>query len=311
MRHRSRLNELAKRIRNIPPSLRVIEREYLNPSGFISHRLYHDIRCARAIASLANRDSNRYTMEDHALLNICHASVLAQSYPYFLSADLLLNLRDTDPPSLLHPLQEVLPILEVIIPSDLIVDEDGVGICCFNVIDLPVAYRMFPGEFDFPRYDEGLLYYICAFNVHGEMSTVGAYSPLKVPDDLQEKVVSSSADCEADFVTQEQIRNVALNLLMLYSAYPSYITTKSSPGSSGMGFSSASAIKRNKLLPSRIISDNFWNTKESDAYRQPGNKAKRGVKAPHIRRGHWRRVRCGANGRIHKWRWIKPVPINF
>ncbi len=309
--HGSRLGELKKRIRNLPPSLRVIDREYSSPSGFISHRLYHDIRCVAAVESISRQESNQCTIEHYSWLNICRASILARSYPYFLSKDLLLDLRDTDPPSLLYPLQEVLPILEVIIPSDLIVDEDGAGICCFNIIDLSVTYKMFPGEFDFPRYDQGLLYYVCAFNVYGEMSTVGAYSPHAVPSDLKQQAESPSAYQKGEFLAQQQIRNVALNLLMLYSAYPSCVTTQSTSGSGGIGFATTSAIKGNKLLPSRVISDNFWNTKESDALRQPRSKANRGAKAPHIRRGHWRRVRCGANGRIHEWRWIKPVPINF
>jgi hypothetical protein len=294
-----RKKDLIDSFKYLPLERRKPEREYGSPKGFITHSHHHK---SKEIASLMGEMSGANDIHV-AWSNINDLMKQFKTEPYFLSPQTLDDLLETELPSIGTPYQDSIPILEVILPSGHLLDDENDSIYCLVIVDYEVAnqmagYKIFgKGNGELPRYT------IFAF------TECGALFNAPIFNDADIKAIAEGEGVISDAVTMntlDRIKAVGLNLLLMLEAYPEYIRHTPIPNQAkGFGRSNKT------ILAPRVISADSLVRKQTPQKSQQKTPRIGTPKSPHIRKGHWRRSRHGQGRRQYRWNWIQPKRINF
>lgn len=305
LREESR-KRFTKELRNMMTNMPKVKYEQRSPVGYLKHREY----CA--IKHIVKREAcdieNAGVVDEvyRAWSRVFDLIELVQSRPYFLSEEMTDALIETDVPDIVQRFQMVLPVLEVIIPRGKLFDSKSFDILAIVIVDCLVARDVLGDPLELIPIEDPPRYILCMFNEIGSVIVVPVYADNRDPTPVDS---STSTATESVYSNLIELRDVSINLLLIYEAYPEYVGTMSPPVNAGV---SKSKKNRNSLMPTRIIGLDFFERTIGDTSSLPSTVALTGRKMPpHIRRGHWRRTRLGSGSKInYKWQWIRPVSIN-
>ena len=297
--------EHTKKLRAVLARMPKVKREQRSPSGYIKHKEYCAVKYLKKSEyeelAAANMQDSIYTTWSMVFDLI----ETAQSNPYFVSRELTDALKQTDIPEVSHAFQTVLPVLEVILPLGALVDEEGLDITSAVIIDCLIAKNMFDDPLKFTASEEAPRYMICMFNEVGALMVIPVYEDGRDPIPVEGRLSRATDEVKARL---KELRDICMNLLLLFEAHPEYVGSLTTAPSS-----TPSSIKKNRssLLPPRIIGTSTFDRRTIEVATSLCNGSTGRQMPPHMRRGHWRRTRFGSDVIQYKWNWIKPVAINF
>ena len=296
----------AKQLRNMMLKMPKVKDEQRSPSGYIKHKEYCAIKHLKKQEALDLESAGGKDEIYTTWSRVFDLVELARSRPYFLSEQMADALTKTDIPDLSQRFQMVLPVLEVIVPSGKLVDDESLDVLAIVIVDCLVAKEMFDDPLRLTSTEDSPRYILCMFNEVGALMVIPVYADNRDPLPVWADTSTANESVRKNLM---ELRDVAMNLLLLYEAHPEYVGTMSAPTNAG---SVASKKNRNSLMPARIIGLDFFEIIIRDTSSLPSTAALTGRKMPpHIRRGHWRRTRLGSGSKInYKWQWIRPVSIN-
>jgi hypothetical protein len=301
--------ELLKTFRKrLPSQDRKPSREYRSPEGYLDHEYLH---CLKQMSFFEVEKNEIWRGLSIATLGLQDLEI----DPYYLSKDILRYLVNTDYPSTSISLQETYPLLEVVIPTGELLDDQGDSIVLLIIVDYflwrdmaraNLLRSMWQNEPTSYRYG---IYGLCE---HGAVF----YTPVQTKEEDQvaagEVVISNGKVVDV----LQAVKSIGINLMILLKEYPEYVTIQASApyNTSGFGLASKQNTKKSSKLDPKVIGVDF-NTKvtverpSNNVKLNPSTQKKNPSKRAHFRRGHWRRQRKGQRLVDHEYVWIKPVFI--
>jgi hypothetical protein len=294
-------------IRSALATMPKVRAEQRTPSGYTKHNEYHAIKYLKKQEADSLRSKGLQDEIYEMWSRVYDLIEKAESKPYFLCNVIADQLLQTDVPDITQCFQELTPILEVIVPIGTIKDDENFDVIAFVIVDCEIAYDMFDNPLRLTSTEDAPRYVICIFNEVGALMVMPAYS-----DGRDALPVTSETSTASNEVRErlKELRDICLNLLLLYEAHPEYVGL--APGPQVVNSSTGKSKKRNTLLPARIIGISTFQRTTADSSVQISTILTGRKMPPHIRRGHWRRTRFGSVGVTqYRWNWIKPVCVNL